>query len=367
MKSEQAKSLTKSLTKQLNQFDVTKCAWAASATVALFGLSVGSAFAQACTSPPPFCPASSSAGDTLIDSQKASPASRTLVFSSMGLISQTIVGRLAAPGSARTAGLNVGTGMAAAAQGSPWSTWAAVGYNAVGYNFAPLASSGSVNNALLGIDYGLSNGALVGVVMGIDSTNISTSFNGGSVGVTGYTVTPYFAVPIGSNLTLDGSLGVGSGNVNANIGGGVSGSTDESRSFGSLALTYTMNVEKWQIQGVGSLLSSSTSQRQLTLSNAQTVASTNSGSTQLRVGFRANYGSGDFIPFMGLSVSSDLSSTNTQAVGGQNPANAKTAVYLLAGVSIKPGQKISGSVQLNSEVRNQVRNNGVTGTVSFKF
>ena len=347
----------------------------AAAALGLFGLPAGSAWAQSSSSSsgpcldPVFCArgTTTDAAGQLAAYLNASPAARALVFGEMGVISQAVVARLTAAAGGKTAGLNIGTGLAGAADGSPWNVWAAASYNGVGYNFAPLASSGRANNALFGLDYGLNNGALVGVVIGSDSTRMSTNFNGGFVNTTGYTVAPYFAVPFGQNWTLDGSLGFGSGKVNANVGGGVAGNTDERRSFGSLALTYIMNVDKWQIQGNAALLSSSVSQKQFTLSNAQVVGSSSSGATQLRAGVRANYGSGDFVPFLGLSVSSDLSSTNVQAVGGQTPANAKSAAYVQAGLNINAGQKVSGSVQVNSELRNQIRNNGVVGTISLKF
>jgi len=38
-----------------------------------------------------------------------------------------------------------------------------------------------------------------------------------------------------------------------------------------------------------------------------------------------------------------------------------------AGLNINAGQKISGSVAFSSELRDQYRNNGIVGTVSFKF
>ena len=87
----------------------------------------------------------------------------------------------------------------------------------------------------------------------------------------------------------------------------------------------------------------------------------------MRAGARAYYGSGQFVPFVGLTYSQDLGRTDVQAVGGQTPANARGAVIALVGIGINQGKQVSGAVQLTSEMRNQVRNNGVLGSVSLKF
>ncbi len=271
-----------------------------------------------------------------------------------------------APSSAR-ASLPGQTGLAGAAGDSPWSGWAALSSNNVGYNFAPLSSSGNAINALVGADYLFVGGALAGVAFGSDSSKTNTNFNNGSVNTSGYTLSPYFLVPLGTNWTLDGSVGFGSGKISTNIGGGVGGNTTDKRTFGALALTYATTLGSWQVQSTGSLLSSSSKVNQFTLSNAAVIAGSTSGVTQLRAGARAYYGSGQFVPFVGLTYSQDLGRTDVAPIAGQTAANARGAVIAMAGVGINQGKQVSGSVQLTSEMRNQVRNNGVLGSLSLKF
>ena len=134
-----------------------KTIYLASACVGLLSLSAGSALAQVSSScpDPVFCAkgTTSDAAGQLAAYLNASPAARAIVFGGMGAISQAVVARLTAAANAKTAGLNLGTGLAGAADGSPLNVWAAASYNGVSYNFAPLASSGRANNALFGIDW----------------------------------------------------------------------------------------------------------------------------------------------------------------------------------------------------------------------
>ena len=259
------------------------------------------------------------------------------------------------------------TGLAGAAADMRWGGWAALSSNSIGYSFAPLNSSGSASSASVGVDYLYASGVLAGVALGTDSSNTDTRFNNGNINTSGYTLSPYFMMPLGTSWTIDGSLGFGSGKVNSNFGGGLVGNTTDARSFGSLALTYSTALGNWQVQGTGSLLTSASKINQFTLSNAAVIAGSTNGVTQLRGGARAYYGSGQFVPFLGLSYSQDLSRTDVLPVGGQTPANARGAFIALAGVGINQGKQVSGSVQLTSEMRQQVRNNGVQGSLSLRF
>lgn len=181
---------------------------------------------------------------------KANPAVRALGLGQMNTISDRAKASRGVGGS-RIAGLDLGTGLAGAAGDGGWNGWAAQSYSSVAFGFAPLASSGHVNSTLFGADYSLAGGSLVGVAIGGDSSRTSTAFNNGSVSTNGYSIAPYFMMPLGARWTLDGSLGFGSGNVSQNAGAGVSGATSERRTFGSLGLTYATTYGNWQLEGNG--------------------------------------------------------------------------------------------------------------------
>ena len=300
--------------------------------------------------------------------RRANPTPRVLSESQMVTIaSSTTAQRNRALAASGNAGLPGQTGLAGSAADSRWNGWAAASSNNVAYTFTPLNSSGRVNSLLAGFDYSFKNGALAGVALGSDTSNTNTSFNNGSISTSGTTVAPYFMVPLATNWLFDGSIGFGSGKINSNFGGGVTGSATERRSFAALGVTNLMTLDKWQIQSNLQLLTSSNKTERFTLSNAAVINETTSGVTQLRAGARGSYGSGQFVPYAGLTYAQDLSRPDNAPVAGQTAANARGAFIVQGGVNINQAGVVSGSVGLNSEIRNQTRNTGLLATISMKF
>lgn len=285
-------------------------------------------------------------------------------FANLSNLIQMLQGRAGPRASQASSGQ---TGLAGAAGDSRWTGWAALNTNSFAYTFQPLRSTGNSNNVTAGVDYALGNGSLVGVALSSDSSRTSTGFNNGSIDTSGYSIAPYFSMPIGANWNFDASLGFGGGQMKSNLGTGISGETTDKRTFGALSLTYATSLGSWQVHSTGSLMASASDMKQFRLSNAAIVAGSTSSVSQLRIGSRAYYGSGQFVPFLGLTYSQDLNSPSTVLLAGQQPANARGAFIAQLGVGINQGKQVSGSVQLTSEIRNQVRNNGVLGSLSLKF
>ena len=83
--------------------------------------------------------------------------------------------------------------MAAAAGGTKWNAWLAYSRSNVGYSFQPLQSGGNVDLVLGGIDYTFGSSLIAGVALPDERTRVTTSFNGGSIRVSGNTMAPYLA------------------------------------------------------------------------------------------------------------------------------------------------------------------------------
>lgn len=314
------------------------------------------------------CPSSVTSYSNWQSYYKTNPTPRILSLSQLDSIATSATAQrnraIAASGNASLPGQ---TGLSGSAAGSRWNGWASASSNSTAYNFTPLNSSGRVSSLLAGVDYTYSNGVLAGVALGTDSSNTTTTFNNGSIGTSGTTVAPYFMVPLGSDLVMDGSIGFGTGKINASFGGGVTGSTTEKRNFAALGITKFMNFGQWQVAGNAQLLSSGSKAGAYTLSNAAVLNETSSGVTQLRAGARASFGSGQFVPYAGLTYSQDLSRPDIAPIAGQTAANARDAFIAQAGVNINQAGVVSGTVGVTSEMRRETRNTGIFATISMKF
>lgn len=259
------------------------------------------------------------------------------------------------------------TGLAGGAGDSPWSGWAAVSGNHGTYSFQPLASTSRSNNAMAGVGYSLGGGTEVGVNLGVDATDVTSRLNARSLDYRGYNVMPYFFKPLAPNWTLDGTLGFGRAKVRANGGGNVTGESRESRRFGAVGLNYFTSAGDWRMVGSGGLQTYSSKLQRFTLSDATVIAASSNHLTQLTLGGQASYGSGRVVPFVGVSYAHDLNRPVRQAVAGQTPSDARGTFSGQVGLSFRPNKQVSASLQLTTDRRSQMRNNGLQAALNVRL
>ena len=259
------------------------------------------------------------------------------------------------------------TGLAGAADESPWSAWAAVGRSNASYAFQPLASSLRGNNAMVGVGYSLKSTTEIGVNLGTDSIALKSGATGRSYDTRGYNVAPYVSVALAPGWTADGMLGFGNATVRANVGGNVTGDSRESRRFAAANVNYFTSAGDWRLVGTGGLQSYTSKLQQFTLSNATVVPASSNTLTQLALSGQASYGSGQWVPFVGLGYAHDLSRPAAQTVAGQTSSNARGTVSAQLGVSFQPSKQVSASLQLTTDRRTEFSSNGLLAMVNVRF
>jgi hypothetical protein len=264
------------------------------------------------------------------------------------------------------------TGIAAAGAGSMWNAWLAVARADVAYNFQPLQSGGHVDILLGGVDYTFKNNVILGVAVSGERTRIGNSYNGGNLRGSGNTIAPYLAWAINRSWVLDASIGYGRTTLDStdnSVAGGITGSTRDKRSLGSLGLSYNHMMGKWQITGKGVLLTAEDRLASYTLSNGTFVPSTSSRTTQLRLGAQAAYNAGNgFLPWAGLTYIHDLDRPNQGPVGGQSAANDRDGVLVQLGLNFQSKGAFYGGITLSTEqARRQVKNDQVLVNVGMRF
>lgn len=297
---------------------------------------------------------------TLIGSVTASLSSPTPpapVSSSFNALPAGIT-RLALPGQG-------GTG-AAAAPGSPaWNAWFGLVRADVAYNYAPQQSSGNVNVVLGGIDYTFKNNVVLGLAIAGDRTDIALTFAGGSLKGKGTTFSPYLAVPLNKNWTIDGALGWGKTTVDTDVGG-TTGRLIDTRNTGSVGITFRDlfgGAKQWMVTGRAAYLAVNDKLGAYTLSNGTFVPDASVKISQMRLGGQAAYNAGIWIPFAGLTYVYDLKAPNNPGA-----ANDRDAFQAALGVKFAFPASFYGSLQYSSELsRSQVKNNQLMLNVGHRF
>lgn len=317
------------------------------------------------------CPSTSNSGVTQSSVANTSIFLSNAVSGSAGGFGNSLTGGTStAPGVARYA---LGdTGRAGAGAGARWNVWTALAQSRIGYDFSPLQSGGHVDVGIVGVDYTFGSSVILGLAVSAERTRVGTSFNGGSLNGRGNTVAPYLAWAITRAWILDASLGYGRTSLDTtdnSVAGGITGSTRDIRDFGSLGLSYNHLIGRWQLTGKGQVLTAHDQLGQFTLSNGNFVPGTSSRTTQGRLGGQAAYNMGNGVtPYLGLTYIYDLQRPNQAPVGGQNAANDRDGVQLLAGINFQSKGPVYGGITLMSEQgRRQIKNDQVLLNLGFRF
>ncbi len=307
------------------------------------------------------------------------PGTVTNLITTTGLNTASIVGGTVAgfaAGDANLAGNNTvkrfalagqGTGAAGAPGGKSWNAWTAYSRSNIGYNFSPLQSSGNVNVYLIGVDYTFDNNMIFGVATAIDRTNIDLNFSGGKLDGRGVTVSPYLGIPINKNLAFDATVGVGRTNLDT-TSAGVSGSTRDNRTLGTLGLTYREVIGAWSLSGRGAYLAVRDKLGAYTLTNGTFVPDGTVNVAQLRLVGQVAYTTGNFTPYVALSYIKDVRRPDQAAVGGISAANDKDAWTPAIGVRFRADNSLYGSIQYSSErARSEVKNDQLLLSIGLRF
>lgn len=265
------------------------------------------------------------------------------------------VRRFVLPGQGRT-------GAAAGSAANLWNAWVAYSRSDVGFDYAPLKSSGTVDVYVGGVDYTFSNNAVFGVAVAGDRTDVDLNFSGGKLTGRGTTISPYVGIPLNKQWALDATLGFGRTNIDTATGG-VSGSTHADRTVGSLGFTFRNNVGDWQLMGRGAYLSARDKLGAYTLTNGTFVADGTVNVSQLRFTGQVGYNAGNIVPYVGLTYINDLQRPDQPGAANDNDAWTPSI-----GLRFKSDGSVYGSIQYSTERnRSEVKNNQLLLNLGVRF
>lgn len=117
-------------------------------------------------------------------------------------------GTIVAPG-ANTTSMNTDrqyntreAGRAAGAGDKKFGAWVQGAYSSVENSQIGAQFDGSVYNGLIGLDYSVSDRAVVGLALGYETADIDTSFNRGKIESNGFTVSPYVGFALNNTWSV---------------------------------------------------------------------------------------------------------------------------------------------------------------------
>lgn len=231
---------------------------------------------------------------------------------------------VAARGDAAQAGRAAGDGLDG---WGGWSPWISVGRTMADNDLSSTAYDATQDNVLFGMDYSYSDRLIFGISGGYENNDIDTSFNGGEMGVQGFSVAPYAAYLLTDNVSVDAAVGYSTLDIDqfrTEPGGAiVTGDTDSSRWFVMSNINTFRQYGNWVVTGRAGFIYSEEEQDGFTETGgftAQTVAERDIDFGQLNFGGEVAYSAHAIEPFASLFYQYDFEEGDSAAL---NPNQAQ--------------------------------------------
>lgn len=143
-------------------------------------------------------------------------------------------------------------GKSAGGADQKFGVWISGAWSKSKFNDASTKYDGTTANGMFGVDYRVTDGVLVGVAAGYESSDMDTKFNEGNEDSKGYTGALYALFNINKTYSVDvtggySSLDYDMDRIDSNVRSTITGETDGKRMFGSVNANGNWAVDNWKL------------------------------------------------------------------------------------------------------------------------
>jgi hypothetical protein len=291
-------------------------------------------------------------------------------FQQVGAVSAVLSSRLLAGGGpTQVAGAPV-QGMAAGGKNA-WNVWGSVAESDTrqSYTLGGNAKKNDVEvtNSVVGIDYAIAPGMVIGVSGAFDrgagSSQATAAAARQASTITGYAIAPYIGYQLSKELALDASLGFGVGNIS----GAGNMESEGDRLFYAANLNYSRWVKDIQFSGKLGYLHG---EEDFGLSKVNGVAQANTASKskmdRWMLGVQVGYWLGNGVqPYAGLTYLADRISSSQ---GGAGPIGKSAWQWALGLNFFSLASGVTGGIAYTQEDgRSNQKNNALSANIGMRF
>lgn len=236
-----------------------------------------------------------------------------------------------------------GTGSAGLGDaGDTRSVWVSAATNSMENDFSRTAFYGATHNLLAGFDFTRSDRYVLGIALGHEASNFTTTFNLGNEKTRGFNVNPYFAYLLSNTWSVDLILGYGDFDTRQSrtsativaltpVAFPVDSEFSSKRGFVSTNLTNVSAWGNWRLTSSLGLLATRREQDAYVESNGAAVAESKQSVEQWNLLGEAAYGRGASEAFLGAMYERTQDPVKIQFATGEQPTADPDSVLLTAG------------------------------------
>lgn len=267
-------------------------------------------------------------------------------------------------------------GASAGSSAQRFGVWVNGGYTILDNDESGGEYDGDIATVAGGVDFQVTDQALVGVAVGYEFMEIDTTFNLGTYEGEGVTVAPYLGYKFNDHVGLDVFAGYSwlSYDISRTIGGTVTGETDAERVFAGGNLTGYLRrgihgVENLRVSPMLGLLWVSEDQDAYVDSTGAAVSSNTSEIGRSRFGGEVGYTIGSVEPYVRALGEWDWKTGDSVDLGNGRFSNVDDfGAELGVGMNMDFGNGLSGTVEgKTSQFRADFESYSVSGEIRYAF
>ncbi|WP_428249140.1 autotransporter outer membrane beta-barrel domain-containing protein [Ferrovibrio sp.] len=239
------------------------------------------------------------------------------------------------------------SGRAAGSADKKFGAWMQGSYASIENSQAGLQMDGNVYNLVGGIDYKLSDRALIGLSLSYENLDLTTTFNTGSTKSDGLSIIPYFGFKLNNTWSFDASGGYGMLNYDVTrTNNTIRGSYDAERWFVSGNLNGAYAAGRWRFLPTVGVMYLEEKSDAYTESNGTAVGTATTKLGRLSFGGNVGYAFNNVMPYVKVVGEYDFEKNAPVAIGNGTFSNDdKLGAQLGLGINFFGSNSISGNVE----------------------
>lgn len=286
---------------------------------------------------------------------------RAATTQTVGMISKRIAQVRADAQNDKAVAMNMdegGLGLSAGDKMRGIGVWVQGSYTSIKDDNAATKFDGAIWNAIVGIDYKVTDRILIGLSGGYENSDLTTTFNRGNIEGTGWFVAPYVSFEINKMFSIDANGGYAwltydMDRLDPYTSEKFKGSTDANRYWGNLNLNATQTWNKFRLSGLAGVLYTK-EKRDGFRETGTTGTAVNQGSLdshlgQGRLGVTAGYNFGVVEPYVKATGEYDFTKSKVTVGANQTaPSSDDFGVVFGAGLNLNFSPMFKGMIEGNT-------------------
>jgi outer membrane autotransporter protein len=230
---------------------------------------------------------------------------------------------------------------------------------------------GDAQNITAGLDYKVTDGAVVGVALGYELTDIDTTFNNGTFEGNGITISPYVGVNLNKTWSLSALVSYGMIEYdNSSNNGATTGSFDATRLMGSASIEGNIYRDALRFSPKASVMYLSEDQDGYTDSAGTVIGSSTIDLGRAAAGATVGYRFNAVEPYARAMFEYDFSKEDPVNLGGgQFSSDDKFGVNAALGANFGLSDNLSGNIEGNASTigRENLDVYTISGRLRYQF